>query len=239
MKEIWKDIKGYEGLYQVSNLGFVKSFDRFVSNGIKRGKILRNKVNDSGYVVIILVGYDNKKKSHYLHRIVAETFIPNPQNLPVINHKDENKLNNHVSNLEWCTQKENINYGSSIKRRIENQSYRVSQYSLSGDFIASYSSAHEIEDKLGYNYQSIQNCCRHEYNQSYGYIWRYFDDPAIKPKTNHPTARSVAAYADNNKLVKVYDCIADAAKEHKINRNTLSRCCKNETFYKGFYWKFV
>ena len=101
MKEIWKDIKGYEGLYQVSNFGRVKSST----------KILANRLSKRGYYIVTL--YKNAKGvTKTVHRLVAQAFIPNPDNLPQVNHKDENKLNNRVDNLEWCTAKYNINYSS-------------------------------------------------------------------------------------------------------------------------------
>lgn len=101
MKEIWKEIKDYEGLYWVSNLGRVKSST----------KILKNRLSKRGYYIVTL--YKNAKGvTKTVHRLVAKAFIPNPDDLPQINHKDENKLNNNVDNLEWCTAKYNCNYGS-------------------------------------------------------------------------------------------------------------------------------
>jgi hypothetical protein len=104
-KEIWKNIKGYEGLYQVSNLGRVRSLKRSSKN------ILTGSTGTTGYRHVILTK-NGILKNRDVHRIVAEHFIPNPDNLPQINHKDENILNNEVSNLEWCTAKYNCNYGN-------------------------------------------------------------------------------------------------------------------------------
>ena len=108
--EIWKDIKGYEGLYQVSNLGRVKGLDRYVNCKYGRRKIkgkIMNYTTRSGYNVLVL-RRNNKRQSKQVHRLVAEAFIPNPNNYPVVNHKDTNRKNNHVSNLEWVTVKENV-----------------------------------------------------------------------------------------------------------------------------------
>ena len=115
MKEVWKDIKGYEGLYQVSNLGRIKSVDRIIKrkkNGdyFQKGRILNLQIAKNGYYICKL-SYQNKKPSKNVHKLVAEAFISNPNNYPCINHKDENKLNNNVNNLEWCTCKYNNNYG--------------------------------------------------------------------------------------------------------------------------------
>lgn len=118
MKEIWKDVNEYEGIYQVSNLGNVKSLPHIVSCG--RGQTLTKEKtlkfrNSYGYNRVHLMK-DKKEKNLYVHRLVAEAFIPNPYNLPVVNHIDENRSNNHVENLEWCTHKENVNHGTAIER---------------------------------------------------------------------------------------------------------------------------
>lgn len=107
--EIWKDIKDFEGLYWISNLGRVKN---------KHGKILKPRLSSNGYYNICLYK-NNKAKCYTVHRLVAEAFIPNPDNLPEINHKDENRLNNEVYNLEWCNRKYNQHYGSAIKKNIK------------------------------------------------------------------------------------------------------------------------
>ncbi len=114
MKEIWKDIEGYEGLYQVSNLGDVRSLKYAGGNKVK----ILKQGNVNGYKRVSL-HKNNKQKNYFVHRLVAMTFIPNPNNLPLVNHKDENKTNNSVDNLEWCTQKYNINYGSAIKKVVK------------------------------------------------------------------------------------------------------------------------
>ena len=116
MKEEWRDIKGYEGKYQVSNLGRVKSLKDSKEN--YREKILSNSTDKRGYSNVNL--YKNGKRNYFkVHRLVAEAFIPNPNNYPQVNHKDENKTNNCVSNLEWCTHEYNINYGTRNKRVSE------------------------------------------------------------------------------------------------------------------------
>lgn len=104
--EIWKDIEGYKGLYQVSNLGRIKSLG---NNKNKKEKILKSHYDNNGYYSIVLYKNNNRKK-YLIHRLIAEAFIPNPNNLPCVNHKDENKQNNNVDNLEWCTQKYNMKY---------------------------------------------------------------------------------------------------------------------------------
>lgn len=110
--EIWKDIKGYEGLYQVSNMGRIKSLN--YRNTGEKG-LLNGKPNSGGYLIVGL-SKNKKTKSFYIHKLVAENFLPNPKNLPEVNHIDENKENNTVYNLEWCDRKYNNNYGSRTER---------------------------------------------------------------------------------------------------------------------------
>lgn len=116
------DVPGYEGLYQVSNLGRIKALDRIIAhakgfgNRVIKGTIMSLSIPSKGYITITL-SKNGKKKWCRPHQLVAKVFIPNPLNLPEINHKDENKLNNHVDNLEWCTRLYNIRYGTGIKRR--------------------------------------------------------------------------------------------------------------------------
>ena len=130
MTEIWKNIEGYEGKYQVSNLGQVKSM-------IGQEKVLHPKKHRNGHLQIGL-HKDKKRTTMYIHRLVAQAFIPNPDNLPCVNHKDENPNNNNVDNLEWCTQKYNCNYGTRVDRIMETKKqqykkiykYSFNEYSI-------------------------------------------------------------------------------------------------------------
>lgn len=120
-EEIWKDIIGYEGLYQVSSLGRVRSLDRYVVDSLEnrrfyKGKVLSPVKDTDGYLKVGL-SYNGKCKKCLVHRLAAQAFIENFDNLPEVNHKDEDKTNNNVDNLEWCTAKYNSNYGTSIERR--------------------------------------------------------------------------------------------------------------------------
>ena len=119
-EEIWRPVVGYEGLYEVSSYGRVRSLDRYVkskseSYRLTKGKVLSGSITKDGYVRC-LIKVNGVGRSYFVHRLVAETFIPNPDNLPQINHKDEDKTNNRVDNLEWCDPKYNMNYGSRQER---------------------------------------------------------------------------------------------------------------------------
>ena len=161
MKEIWKDKKDYEGHYQVSNCGRVKSF-RFGKERIL--KLIKYKC---GYLYVNLYK-NNIKKEYLVHRLVAEAFIDNTDNLPCVNHKDENKLNNNVDNLEWCTHEYNINYGT----RTERCSKPVLQYTLDGEFIREWPSTREC-GKSGFNQGSVSACCRGKRKTHKGFLWEY------------------------------------------------------------------
>lgn len=166
MDEIYKDIKGYEGKYQVSNLGNVKSLHY---NNTNKEKVLKTTLHKDGYLFVSL-GHDKTKS---IHRLVAETFIPNPDNMPIVNHKDENKQNNSVDNLEWCSYKYNSNYGTNAERIAKSESKPINQYDLQGNFIKSWNSGTEIKITLGYSNGNICNCCRGKQKTAYGFIWRY------------------------------------------------------------------
>ena len=177
--EIWKDITGYEGLYQVSNLGRVRSLTRKVFvKGRENGRVFTGRIKygcrekKNGYRVVSLY-CKGKSKRFFVHRLVASAFIQNHNNLPQVNHKDEDKTNNKVSNLEWCDAKYNTNYGNCIEKRIAPQRKRVSQITLDGTYIRSFASMAEIERELGVNHSAICICCKDNTKSAYGYKWKY------------------------------------------------------------------
>ncbi len=189
MQEIWKDVVGYEGIYQVSSLGNLKSCDMYVlaRNGKRRkvkGKILKKRYMPNGYVQYVLCK-DGVKKYFYAHRLVATAFISNENNLPQVNHKNEDKKDNNVDNLEWCDQIYNNLYGTKIERSVKNTDYKsvalknskkVSQYDLNNNFIATWCSISEAARVLHLHSGDISYCCRNKKIKSAGgYIWRYAD----------------------------------------------------------------
>ena len=164
--EIWKDIKGYEGLYKVSNYGNVKSLNY---NHTGKERLLKPKIET--YYRITLSNY-GVVKLYLIHRLVAEAFIPNPDNLPQVNHKDENKHNNHVYNLEWCTNKYNLNYGTVKEKIAKALSKKVYQYTLDGEFVREWKSTQECE-RNGFHQAHIVKCCRGERKTHKCYRWSY------------------------------------------------------------------
>ncbi|MBQ4031321.1 MAG: HNH endonuclease [Bacilli bacterium] len=175
MKEVWKDIEGYEGLYKVSNLGNVKSMKYFHHE--KEG-ILIGGIKKYGYRQVILVK-KGKVKYMNVHRLVAQTFIPNPLNKPQINHIDGNKLNNCVNNLEWCTPSENQihAYRTGLKKPLcsEKNKYskKVNQYDVENKLIKTYNAVREAARENGLNPRDISKCCQNKRKQVGGYKWEY------------------------------------------------------------------
>lgn len=174
MEEIWKDISGFEGYYQISNLGNLRSIDRFVTRSGKKmhikGRIMR-PYNNGGYHQYLL-RKDGKSFGAWAHREVAKAFIPNPDNLPCVNHKDENPSNNRVDNLEWCTYGYNLAYNDLAKRKAIDKRKPILQYSKDGEFIREWSHAREAAETLGLNKRAIYECCAGRSKTSGGYIWK-------------------------------------------------------------------
>lgn len=164
-KEIWKDIKGYKGLYQVSNLGRIKS--------IKKEYIFKENKNGNGYRIVTLT--KNKiEKSFSVHQLVANHFIPNSNNLPQVNHKDGNKMNNDVDNLEWCTQSDNMKHAYLNKLEIKNGK-KVVQFDLDMNIIKVWDKITNAEKELGISHGKICMVCQKKRNKAGGYIWRYYE----------------------------------------------------------------
>ena len=172
--EEWKNLKGYEGLYQVSDKGRIKRTTHIRSNGRGYYKvnecILSPHVNNRGYKIITLCK-NNELKTYLLHRLVAEAFIPNPDNLPQVNHKDENKTNNDIENLEWCTHKYNNNYGTKNNRTALKRGKPV----LCKETGIVYPSIREAGRQVNIDSRNIHACCSGRYKTSGGYHWEYTD----------------------------------------------------------------
>lgn len=171
MIEIWKDIKDYEGIYQVSNLGRVKSLPRKHNLNYKIRKLVPDK---DGYSTVVLYNNGSKCKNMKVHRLVAQAFIPNPNDYPQVNHIDEVKSNNHVDNLEWCSVKYNMTYGNHIDR-LENMRVKVLKLNNEGVVLKVYNKMIDvIED--GFVQSCVSRCCNGERKHHKGFIWRYADD---------------------------------------------------------------
>lgn len=182
MEEIWKDVEGYESLYQISNQGKVRSLDRSVINNgsiqFIKGKILKPINNGHGYLYINLCK-DSKIKRTAIHRLVAKAFIYNPDNLSQVNHKNEIKSDNRVENLEWCDSKYNANYGNRNAKCTESKrnkyGKKVKQYDTNNNLINIIYMGDAIKIKK-IHYANLIKCCKGKQKTTGGYIWRYADE---------------------------------------------------------------
>lgn len=177
--EVWKDIPNYEGLYQVSNLGRVKSLNYRKTN---REKILKER--KSNRYISVALWKDKKRTDTMVHRIVAKVFVENNESKPFVNHKDENTYNNNAENLMWCTHKENMNWGTR-NERISNSNKnnflrckKVAQFDKNNNFLKIWNSIKEASNELNINRSHISCCCNNKYGRKTcgGYIWKYADD---------------------------------------------------------------
>lgn len=187
-EEIWKDIKGYEGLYQISNFGRVKSLERLTKrngrNYLIKEKLLSLHPDKDGYM---LVNLNNLSKSYpyKVHRLVCEAFIANPENKPCVDHINTIKDDNRVENLRWCTHKENCNNPISHQKLVDASIPRYSkdnpnakaviQFTTSGKVVRKWDTMKDAADNLGINYTNISKCCRGIRKQFNGSVWKYYN----------------------------------------------------------------
>lgn len=175
-QEIWKDVKGYEGLYQVSNLGRVKSLRRKTWNGkgyfVINEKYLKESFNNSGYKNVG-ISKNGKSRFYAVHRLVAETFVKNPNNYNVVNHINEIKTDNRPENLEWCTKQYNSTYGTARERQAKKTRKKVVQYDVNGVFIRNWDYIRLVEKELGIRNSDITACCKGRRKLAGGYKWEY------------------------------------------------------------------
>lgn len=191
-QEIWKDVVGYDGFYKVSNKGRLMRCERIASNNHllpNKIKVLREKNN--GYYGTTIVDCNGNYKNVLIHKLVAQAFIPNPENKPCVDHINGIKADNTVENLRWCTYKENVNFPLSLKNRsaagkiAQNKPHtiqskiasshkkKVLQYTLDGDFLREFESLHEISRMLGFSVPNISACCNNRRKNAFGYIWKF------------------------------------------------------------------
>ena len=186
MQEIWKDVVDYEGYYQVSNLGNVRSVDMWFERDVKnmrfrKSQMLSGCVNGNGYILVVLFKH-GVGKNFNVHRLVADAFIPNPENLPQINHIDGDKINNFVDNLEWVDQRENQLHAFRTGLQTAYRSYdcklsmTVIQMNMNYMYLREYGSTMDAERDTGIANGNISGCCRGEKKSAGGYRWMYKKD---------------------------------------------------------------
>lgn len=235
MNEIWKPIRNYEDLYKISNLGNVKS--------LRTNKILKfGEVQ--GYLNVSLCK-NGKSVSKRVHRLVAEAFLSKKKNQNIVNHIDGNKQNNNVNNLEWCTQKDNIQHswknGFSKSNEKQKQAVKIAnkkinrygreifQYNLNGKFVKKWCNAREIKRQLGISLTTLFMACTGRQKSACGYIWKYGENP-----------KKIIQYNLNGEIIKTWKRVQDIEKECKVDKTSIYKCCtgKQKTA-KGFIWRYA
>ena len=228
-REIWKDIRGYEGKYQVSNIGNVRSLNyRGVKGKVKR---LKTECNNCGYILVFLYK-ECKPKGYSVHRLVAEAFIPNPNNLPQVNHKDENKANNCVWNLEWCTREYNRNYGTCPQRVSDgNKGKTISE-----------EHRRKISEVQKGNTNCIGRVLSEETKRKIGEGNKRPKSHKGKPKSEEHRRKLSEAKKRKIRCIEtgdVFNSILEASNTYNINKACIQACCKKK--YKtagGYQWEY-
>lgn len=189
--EEWREISGYEGLYEVSNMGRVRSlrFRNGQTNKKREEPLTMAQGEVRGYSYVILADNNHIARNHRVHRLVAQAFLPNPNNYPEVNHKNEIRNDNRAENLEWCTRSYNQSYGNwyaNNMKRIKNQMKKVGKFDADGNLIDFYESINEAARINNVSAGSICNVCKgsRKRNRVGGFFWKYID---LKEKDGEET----------------------------------------------------
>lgn len=251
VREIWKPIKGYENNYEVSNMGNVRSL-RYANNGTdKKGSGIKNLkliLNNMGYYVVNLY-HEGKMKQHHVHRLVAEAFMPNPNNLPVIDHISTITTDNRIENLRWCSIRDNVNNPISSKRRLDKcrallkgkfgkdalTHKPVIQYTLDGDFVKKWDCMMDACRFYHIDSGSLTRACQGEYHKVKGFAWRYIGD---EPPTKRP--KIIHQFTLDGNLINSFVSMSEAAKVTGIKLKYIYNCIDgNGKTSGGYIWKRI
>ena len=247
MEEIWKDIQGFEGKYQVSNLGRVRSLDRTIIDKAgrvhhTRGMILKDSINKGrGYYRVSLSDGHRNYTHIEVHRLVALHFVPGYKEGLVVNHKNENKTDNRAENLEWCTQGYNLKYSDVVgwKRKA------VYQYDIDGNFIAKHKCCADVEKIMGTYHGAMVHVMYESKTMLWkGYRWSF--EPKTKEewhciiRTYKTSKRPVIQYDDNGTEIYRYNTVKDAADKMGVSITAISACCRGKTIHvRGYRWSYA
>ena len=249
-KEVWKDVKGYEGLYEVSNHGRVKSLARLVEyvdgrSYVKDEKILSTPPNTDGYPVTLLIK-NKRKKSHRVHRLVAKAFVENPNSYDEVNHIDEIKDNNHVSNLEWCSRVHNMNHGTAMERahshpnaikRLEESKHPVIGVHIKTEKEIRFESINEA-DRNGYPRRNVDAVIRGNDKTCKDHIWFYEEEytSELKDEKMKPFRIRVKQLDDDGNVLNEFIDAQEAGKFVGVHPSNISRAITQGRKSKGFNW---
>lgn len=255
--EVWRDIAGFEGLYEVSNHGRVRTVEcdtiRY-RNGQpityhKRQQLRKQKMR-SGYMLVCL-HRDSVEKTCLVHRLVSEAFIPNPDNLPEINHKDTCRSNNNVSNLEWCDRVYNLTYPQSVINRMMAVSTPIEQLTLQGEHIAYFSSTHAVHRITNgrMHYRNIKRVLFGQNQTAYGYRWRFVDGKDIKTlnldepmgeRYKRPLNARIEQLTLQGEHVAFFDGMMEAVNKLGYSKTSIWQALngKSKSSY-GYKWRYV
>lgn len=255
-KEIWRDVKDFEGLYQVSNLGRVRSLDKVVrrpdggSYPIK-GRIM-GQFELRGHYLQVHLSKDGKKKDMKVHRLVAMAFIPNPDNLPQINHKDYNRQNNRLENLEWCDAKYNSNYSAchrhkTLPRGKDNKLAKpIDMFDMQGNYKRSFYGAAEACRETGIGFSAICSCLRNEQFSAGGHLWKLSSEDkdmkayARKIIAESKSTKKAIAQIKDGIVIRTFSNIREAFLQTGIQRAGILHCARGRFSQAGGYqWKFL
>lgn len=251
--EQWKDVPGWENLYMVSNTGKVWSQIT--------GKIRKTAFNTDGYEVIML-SRDGKQFGTFVHRLVAMAFLPNPNNYPVVNHKDENPKNNHVDNLEWCSYYYNLTYNNSHKKRAAKRGYDVYQYNHEGKLVGVYPNTRTAAKIVGGSHGNIAASCKHNKGTVKGYVFSYHElsvedvlqrfaaascpekcrsySTRDSNKNNPSLSKQVAQYDLQMNLLNVFPSAQEAHRQLGYALSGITSTCRGEhKTCHGFIFQYI
>lgn len=243
--EIWKSVP-IDGLehYQVSNLGNIRNVSY---KGTGKIRVLSPCADKDGYLMACLTNRNGGQCNYRIHRLVAKAFIPNPDNYEQVNHKDENKTNNVVDNLEWCDCLYNNNYGTRntrlSKSKINTNCKPICQCDLNGDVLKIWPSLNEINRHFGYDTGLIAKRCLGIGNSAYGFKWKYEGEEKPESWKKAVTGRAtlykpVAQMDENGNIIQVWNSIK-AAGAAGFSETMISACCNGHRKHTGGYrWKF-
>lgn len=244
-EEIWKDILGYEGLYQVSTLGRVRSVDRAIYQQDRivnyKGVLMTPYIMKNGYAAIRL-SKNGKKHNYLIHRLVAMSFVKNANNEMYVNHIDENKTNNNAENLEWCSHKYNVNYGTSTMRRAKKMGTKIVRYDKHGNFIDSFYSIREAERCTKISRQNITSVLDKNLTGG-GYVWREYTGYAplnISVSIPKNSSKEILQYSVDGKFIAKYKSSKEIEKSTNFKRHSILACCRgvlNSAY--GYKWRYV